>query len=161
MYVFDFMRDALHARAVNRTRLMRGSTRVRSVTLVAREQRRETPTTIRQYVSLEWRESTVCEKTTRRIEIDAGLSASRQTLPQRSTQQERNLTMAVAERDAAFAEALRPASNAESQLRLRIVPDLEGRQRYTQEPDALGQRYLDFEQAAGQPLQIVPACNRR
>ena len=41
---------------------MRGSPRVSDVELVAREQRRETLTTIRQYMSFEWREQNACAK---------------------------------------------------------------------------------------------------
>jgi len=72
---------------------MRGSPRMSDVELVAREQRRETPTTIRQYVSFEWRGAKCIGKkicvdrgrtksngirlveTVRRVEIEAGLSA--------------------------------------------------------------------------------------
>lgn len=41
---------------------MRESPRASDVELVAREQRRETLTTIRQYVSFEWREQNACAK---------------------------------------------------------------------------------------------------
>ncbi|WP_368736799.1 hypothetical protein [Bradyrhizobium sp. NBAIM08] len=42
--------------------LMRGPPHERDIEAIAREQRRETPTTIRQYVSIEWRDQTAFAK---------------------------------------------------------------------------------------------------